>query len=490
MAMMNLSAFYPSYSNYNTDFHASDDFFTNGSRYYLTSELNQRLSLIRHLIQNSEQLLMVLAGAGYGKTSLLNQLKKVARKQCEHWWIYNPISNHVLSPEALMSSLLIAFNVRQQGKSPQVLQDSLRSHIAATRYNGQLPVLLIDDAHLLPSSTLKFIIELAIRGEPLTRMRVVLFGEPKIADRLATAEFEMVQKTLLHTIDLSVFSPTQVRDYLQFRLQGSKYNTIHPFTSEVIKQIYADSQGVVGKVNFAAQRIFNQFLEQGVPFSPLANTFSFQWFWGIPTIFILVGVIFLSYRMYLAIPETPALSLSQPPAFEESVTAPSQSSSLYEEMENIVSTYASEETSSPKLASKSTHSVDTTLRHESEFTKTPNSIVNTVPKPKTLSVVQSVPKKLENWLHRQNPKAYTLQLMGAYDQKTLKKFAKEQGVEDAVLVKTVYNQKAWYVLLYGTYSNRSQAQQALEQLPISLKQSTQPWARSFASIHKLVAELK
>ena len=45
-------------------------------RYFLASELNQRLNLIRHLVQNSEQLLLVLAETGCGKSSLLKQLQK------------------------------------------------------------------------------------------------------------------------------------------------------------------------------------------------------------------------------------------------------------------------------------------------------------------------------------------------------------------------------------------------------------------------------
>ena len=73
-----------------------DPFDSNKSQYYLTPELSQRVNLIRHLIQNSEQLLLVLAETGCGKTSLLNQLTQMAGKKTEHWWTYTLISSPAL----------------------------------------------------------------------------------------------------------------------------------------------------------------------------------------------------------------------------------------------------------------------------------------------------------------------------------------------------------------------------------------------------------
>ena len=75
--------------------------------YFATPELMQRLNLIRHLIQHSGQLLLVLAEAGYGKTALLTRLYDSAS---EHWWVYVPQTTPALSPDALVSSILSALS--------------------------------------------------------------------------------------------------------------------------------------------------------------------------------------------------------------------------------------------------------------------------------------------------------------------------------------------------------------------------------------------
>jgi len=430
-------------------------------RYYLTPELSQRINLVRHLIQNSEQLLLVLAETGCGKTAFLNQLKKIAEKKNEHWWIYTLNSSPALSPETLMSGILAAFNVRQDGKPAQVLQESLRSHIAATRYNGQLPVLFVDDAHKLPLATLKFVIELAMQGEPLTRMRVILFCEPQMTSILAAPEFEIVQKNMTHTLDIPPFSTAQVRDYLQFCLQGSKYHTTHPFSSDVIKKISTESEGVPGEVNLYAQQILHQFVEQR-PKRILPDSLSHsKLLWGIPIVLLLFGIGLWVYWES----QKPLEELLNSHPQETQLLEPS--SSLYEQVPDT----SKEAATQPALSdlSGAAHSVESPP-------KTGN--VQQTPKVDPLNEING-----ENWLRRQNPNAYTLQILGSRDLLALKQFLTQHSLNDMAMYKTIYNDKDWYVLVYGVYSNRAQASAALQALPKPLQQN-KPWIRTLASVQK------
>jgi len=88
------------------------------------------------------------------------------------------------------------------------------------------------------------------------------------------------------------------------------------------------------------------------------------------------------------------------------------------------------------------------------------------------------------WLWSQDPRHYTLQLLGGRNDKSIQEFIRKYKLRDkAIYFHTNHNQRNWYALVYGSYNNRSEALQAIKNLPAAI-QKTSPWARSFASIHK------
>lgn len=88
------------------------------------------------------------------------------------------------------------------------------------------------------------------------------------------------------------------------------------------------------------------------------------------------------------------------------------------------------------------------------------------------------------WLWSQDPRHYTLQLLGGRNDKSIQKFIRKYKLRDkAIYFHTNHNKRNWYALIYGSYNNRGEALQAIKELPSEL-QKTSPWARSFSSIHK------
>ena len=107
------------------------------------------------------------------------------------------------------------------------------------------------------------------------------------------------------------------------------------------------------------------------------------------------------------------------------------------------------------------------------------AVVATTALPKTGDVSQ-----YESWIWSQDPRSFTLQLLGAREtdsvQKFLRKYSNLNG--NAVYFHTRHDARDWYTGVYGVYADKQKAQDAIKRLPPELQKAS-PWIRSFASIH-------
>lgn len=95
----------------------------------------------------------------------------------------------------------------------------------------------------------------------------------------------------------------------------------------------------------------------------------------------------------------------------------------------------------------------------------------------------TIPTNQDSWLWSQNPSNYTLQLAAGTDKKAIQTFIKRHRLYGkAVYFHTLRDGKDWYILVHGSYSEYSQAKQAISQLPLAV-QKLKPWARKFSVIH-------
>jgi len=429
--------------------------FAHPARFFTTPELTQRLSLIRHLLQNSEQLLFVLAESGCGKTSLLQQLLNGAP---ENWWVYALSCTPALSPEAMLAQLLTQFNVKHEGKSVVELQTILRRHLANTLLNHQLPILLVDDAHLLPLASLKVLVELALLGEPQSRLRIALFCEPQITSILAAPEFQLVQKTLIHTLDIPPLSQTQVREYLHFHLEGTSLANHHPFDMETLRVLYQESEGVFGKINQLAQQRINHFLQQQVGEQlPQPSIKRSLLLLGMASLLAGSALLAYTYSPEMFAPQNPA-----PKKPEPIIPVPP-----------------------PEVKAVKTAGVEKLPPKPVEKPAVPEKPVEKV-EANPLAVLLGKPElKSSEWLLAQSPQAYTIQVMGLHDLQAFKKLLGTENSANMIVFKTEYQKKEWYVLLFGIYPTQEQATAALNTLPENFRMSgTQPWVRNVAGVQQ------
>ena len=103
--------------------------------------------------------------------------------------------------------------------------------------------------------------------------------------------------------------------------------------------------------------------------------------------------------------------------------------------------------------------------------------------PAVISGKKTYTANQDSWLWSQDPSYYTLQLAAGTDKKAIQTFIKRHSLYGkAVYFHTLRDGKDWYILVHGSYSEFSQAKQAISQLPLAV-QKLKPWARKFSAIH-------
>ena len=85
--------------------------------------------------------------------------------------------------------------------------------------------------------------------------------------------------------------------------------------------------------------------------------------------------------------------------------------------------------------------------------------------------------------------SYTVQIMGSRSETNVQRFVEEElELSYRGYFETRFQDKPWYVVVLGRFENRSDATQAIEELPVALK-SLQPWVRELADIQSDIRQL-
>ena len=95
--------------------------------------------------------------------------------------------------------------------------------------------------------------------------------------------------------------------------------------------------------------------------------------------------------------------------------------------------------------------------------------------------------KGRDWISRQDPRYFTLQLASSLDKAAIIHLIHKQRIERrAAYYSTRQNGRTWYSLVYGSFTTRGSAHQTLRNLPRSLRRN-HPRIRSFGEIHSQIS---
>lgn len=230
-----------------THFNLSDHPFAENpplERLLCDERFDQALSRLKFFEQNGS-LALIIGQTGAGKSSLLRLFNQGLPRNRRR-----PLYLHLtqISPNALLRMI-----VTQLGEAPKMGKDRLFSQIVdRVRKNDTQTLLIIDEAHLLPSQALTDLRLLISSGlEPDLPLKIVLCGqEPLIQLLKRSAHADLVGRICVR-IRIDPLSKGQTAAYIDHRIRAAG-GSDKLFTTEAKQLIHEFSGGVCRHINNVA----------------------------------------------------------------------------------------------------------------------------------------------------------------------------------------------------------------------------------------------
>lgn len=202
----------------------------------ISEDRTKKLELLKHLLNNSSQPLVICGPEGIGKSTLL----KVLQEQTMAKWSYcSIVSPADLSFEKLQQSIMQAINQSSTNKQNQSFLDLFQQ---LNRQHKKL-ILMIDDAGFLVPGLIDQIITLAKQYSALRVIFVLDHHELELKNGTDTAINEA------NLIEIPVLSEAQCTDFL-YQIASTRQSalTVNDINDALISAVYQETQGIPGLI--------------------------------------------------------------------------------------------------------------------------------------------------------------------------------------------------------------------------------------------------
>ncbi|TDO95558.1 SPOR domain-containing protein [Marinomonas balearica] len=479
-----------------------------GGAFFASEERNQQLALLEHLSRYSNLLSIIEGGKGSGKTRFLDEF---IRTQEDIAAISRVKATMLMTAGQLLEAIYTGFADVLPNVESRTSFGPLLKFAHELEGSGSKAIIMIDNAEELNTDAIIMLMDMmSLATEAQEVPHVALFSDSSIArnlDQYQTSRYEQ----LSHVLTLEPFSFEQTKAYLLHRVRAVGGGINLPFSDKQIKSIYQESGGQPGRINEIALTLMGM-----GPTGKVKSKRKFSLSLGFPLVHMaLLSVVMLGILIMVLFSddsEGPSSSVSEsiPPIAASSGGVRQSNSETIRRIEDmqrklkadapvelppipadVLQPTVGEDTPSFESASVAVAPV----RQTTPVTQNNRPLAQTVStqavdkkvEPKVVAVKKNPFDKTQFW-KTQTPTRYTLQLLGTHNLSTVQDFIRDQGsIDEFSYFKAIHKGKEWFVVLYGSYRNRSEAIAAVEGLPNDLR-SLNPWARSVRGIQQDIAK--
>ncbi|SDA27705.1 Type II secretory pathway, component ExeA (predicted ATPase) [Nitrosospira sp. Nsp18] len=229
------------------------DFFYEGANRGAT--LDALIYVLTHG-EGVEGIIQVIGADGSGKTTLCRSLIKRLPAQMQAVYLAKPD----FSREEFLHSIMNELNpggtesattaVRATGAIEELQRALTEKHAG----NGQV-VLLVDEAHILSAEVLEEALALYDLESPRHKLlQIVLFGQVELENKLASPQMRRLNDRVTHRFALQPFNTKAVEEYLVRRVGTAGYPHADIFSAKAVKLISRASGGLVRQIDILADK--------------------------------------------------------------------------------------------------------------------------------------------------------------------------------------------------------------------------------------------
>jgi type II secretory pathway predicted ATPase ExeA len=219
-------------------------FFTGGDR-------GMVLKAMIYTLIHSDGIVTLTGEVGTGKTTLSRMLMTSVTKRLSFVYIANPS----IDRDELLVLMANELGLGQLAGVPRgTLSQRVQQRLIDLHSSGKQVVLLVDEAHEMPSRTLQEIRLLSnLETGAHKMMQIVLIGQPELEEKLALPELRPLRERISNRIVIPPLSDLDVARYLLFRMvhAGGKAQVFHP---AAVRMIVEASHGLARRINIIAEK--------------------------------------------------------------------------------------------------------------------------------------------------------------------------------------------------------------------------------------------
>ncbi len=225
----------------------------------------QRGDILEGLIVASlhdEGIVSVVGEIGMGKTMLSRMLLERLRPLASDTvYLANPVFDRDEILGAIANDLMPE---PPQGNRAHMLA-GLESVLIERYAQGRRVVVVIDEAHSMPATTLEEIRLLSnLETTQHKLLKIVLFGQPELDELLAAPQLRQVKDRISHRFELQPLNAQEVSAYLMFRLHKAGWKGGELFDAAALGLLVQASEGRTRKLNMLADKSLLAAYAEGV----------------------------------------------------------------------------------------------------------------------------------------------------------------------------------------------------------------------------------